>query len=481
MQKIERSSRKLVNNVIASAMYQVLIMIVPIITTPYVTRIFLPEQMGQYGLSLALASIFVILANAGMALYGSREIAQSRNETERNIRFNNLWNIQIVNTVFWSILYLLYVNLFTNRSYLYFFQVGLIIVSSLDISWFYMGIEGIKNNIYRNFVTKLFVTVTIFLIIRNENDLILYTMLNILGMLLGNISMFIGLKRYVNIRIKIPNDFFMVISKSYKLMYTQLVGSLQAPAERSILNILSKSTLGVGIYDQGIKIINLIFSVVNSGINALMPRMSFEVSEGNMDKVKQYAEKVLVISCIFSVFIVSGIYNVADSFVLFFFGRGYAQVAIVLKITCLSLLFMPLSSFMSNGILIPLKKDKIALKSAVIVTITSVFLNFILDAKLTIYGISIAFVASVIVGFIYRLAYTRNIFSLKKCISYIILSALMIIMNIGLVSSIKNLLLVDNNVVSFFIFGFISVLINVIIYSGMYMLRKLFYMNSKFR
>lgn len=472
MVKIERSNKKLVSNIISNGIYQILTMIVPIITLPYISRVFLPEQIGMYSLTLSVASLFVILANAGMPLYGSREVAQSKNDDETNWVFNELWKSQLINTAIWSILYLFYVFFFTDGNYLYYTQAGLVFVSGFDISWFYVGQENIKVNIFRNVFTKIFVMIMIFVFIKSEDDLGLYCTLNIIGMLLGNLSMFIGLNKYITVNQTFPKQIKTVLTKSYKLMNTQLIASLQAPAERTILNVLDNSTSSVGIYDQGIKIINLLFAVINSGINALMPRMSYEVSEGNFIKVRAYTKKALLFSTIFSVITVSGIYNVADSFVLFFFGRGYEPVATVLKITSISLFFMPMSTFLSNGLLIPLKRDRLALYGVSIITLSSIAVNLVLDSKYSIYGISVAFVMSTLLGFAFRIYYTRDFICVKNCIFFLLVSFLLCIINVQIVNLINNSFQIGIGILAFFINGILSVLSNIIFGFFIYLFTK---------
>lgn|SRR5699024_5446236 len=93
---LERSNKKLKNNIIYSSLYQLLVFIVPIITTPYVTRIFDTTQMGEYSLSLSLASLFVIISQFGIETYGTREVAKIDSKAERDQLFFQLVSIQFI-------------------------------------------------------------------------------------------------------------------------------------------------------------------------------------------------------------------------------------------------------------------------------------------------------------------------------------------------------------------------------------------------
>ncbi|WP_379951942.1 oligosaccharide flippase family protein [Enterococcus faecium] len=184
---------KTVKNSLYSALYQVLILFVPLATTPYITRIFTAEQLGVYASSLALVSFFVVLASFGLPLYGSREIAKSSGNN-RQLRFVQFFLFQIVTSIISFILFIILIRV-TGANKYYYYQSLLIIVNIFDVSWFFIGIEEIKRTLLRNFFSKIFTLITIFIFVKTSSDLNIYIFLNILGMFIGNISMIIQLKK----------------------------------------------------------------------------------------------------------------------------------------------------------------------------------------------------------------------------------------------------------------------------------------------
>ncbi|EME3539825.1 oligosaccharide flippase family protein, partial [Enterococcus faecium] len=186
---------KTVKNSLYSALYQVLILFVPLATTPYITRIFTAEQLGVYASSLALVSFFVVLASFGLPLYGSREIAKSSGNN-RQLRFVQFFLFQIVTSIISFILFIILIRV-TGANKYYYYQSLLIIVNIFDVSWFFIGIEEIKRTLLRNFFSKIFTLITIFIFVKTSSDLNIYIFLNILGMFIGNISMIIQLKKFL--------------------------------------------------------------------------------------------------------------------------------------------------------------------------------------------------------------------------------------------------------------------------------------------
>src|SRR5699024_7669034 len=102
---LERNNKKLKNNIVYSSLYQILVFIVPIITTPYVTRIFDASKMGEYSLSLSIASLFVVISQFGIETYGTREIAKTELKSERDQLFFKLLSIQFTTSIIMFIIY----------------------------------------------------------------------------------------------------------------------------------------------------------------------------------------------------------------------------------------------------------------------------------------------------------------------------------------------------------------------------------------
>ena len=67
-------------NFIYNLIYQVFLIIVPVVVTPYVSRVLGPAQIGQYSYSYSIISYFVLFAAFGFAYYAHREVAKFQND-----------------------------------------------------------------------------------------------------------------------------------------------------------------------------------------------------------------------------------------------------------------------------------------------------------------------------------------------------------------------------------------------------------------
>ena len=75
----EKSIKK---NYIYNMIYQILIIILPIITTPYLSRILGADGVGTYGYTLSVMTYFILFGSFGITIYGQREIAYIQNDKE---------------------------------------------------------------------------------------------------------------------------------------------------------------------------------------------------------------------------------------------------------------------------------------------------------------------------------------------------------------------------------------------------------------
>lgn len=469
----KRSESKLKVNVISSSLYQVIVMIVPIITSPYVTRIFSVNQMGDYSLSLTIANIFVVIAQFGLSTYAIREIAILNSVEARSKEFFKLESIQIVTSILSFIVYnfIFIVILDTDAVLLYFIQSLLIIINIFDISWYYVGIEEIGKIIVRNGMTKVLSTLLIFLIIKDPDQLELYALINVVGILSGNVLMVIQSRRFLDFSVYNFSISWNHVVGSLKYLVPTVINFSYDSIEKSLLKVVSNSS-NVGIYSEAKKIINMLNSVINSAFSALSPRMSHFVSIGNISQVREYFDRGVNASSIFSIIVVGGVIVVGDDFVNFFYGSGYDLVSPVLKISSISLIIIPINVLISRGLLIPYGMEKIYSKSIIYTLLSGIVFNIIFNINFGALGAALSFVLSQIVCLVYAFKNIHNMVPLKSVIQNIFISILCILLQVVTTNEIKSNFVIENSIISFIVFGVISVAVSSLLLVIIFILKK---------
>ena len=73
---------KVLKNYLYNLSYQLLVIVLPVITTPYITRVFSSNDLGSYGYYNSIVTYVILLATLGVANYGTKEISGHRKEVE---------------------------------------------------------------------------------------------------------------------------------------------------------------------------------------------------------------------------------------------------------------------------------------------------------------------------------------------------------------------------------------------------------------
>ena len=96
-------------NFFYSTLYQLLSIILPLITAPYISRVLGPENVGIYSYTYSIANYFVLIAMLGFKNYGIRCVAKVRDNKEKLSReFWSIWGLQVITSSIMFVIYLVY-------------------------------------------------------------------------------------------------------------------------------------------------------------------------------------------------------------------------------------------------------------------------------------------------------------------------------------------------------------------------------------
>ncbi|OYT08070.1 hypothetical protein CBG23_02015, partial [Limosilactobacillus reuteri] len=103
---------KVIKNYLYNAGYQILLMLAPVITTPYVSRVLGANNNGINTYTNGWVTFFYLAGQLGISLYGNREIAYQRNDKfKRSKTFWGIISLQVATSSIVLITYLLAVFL----------------------------------------------------------------------------------------------------------------------------------------------------------------------------------------------------------------------------------------------------------------------------------------------------------------------------------------------------------------------------------
>ena len=179
--------------------YQVLVLLVPIVTTPYIARTLGAEGIGIYSYTYSVVSCFVLAAVMGTTSYAQRTIAYYQNDVvERSRKFFDVFSFRLVTTLLCSAVYCVYLaSGFCKYKVPALVQMLYLVAVAADVSWLFQGMEEFKKIVVRDTLTKLLNVFLLFLMVKSPDDVVVYT--GILGgmTLLGNLSVWPYVPRLV--------------------------------------------------------------------------------------------------------------------------------------------------------------------------------------------------------------------------------------------------------------------------------------------
>ena len=397
---------KVLKNYAYNLSYQLLVIILPIITTPYVTRVFSSTDLGTYGYFNSIVTYFILLATLGVANYGTKEISGHRKDIWKN--FWGIYTLQLGATVLSITLYIIMCLFFPFMQNPVAYILGLSLVSKgMDISWLFQGLEDFRKITVRNITVKLVGVISIFLFIKSANDLYLYVFLLTIFELLGQLSMWLPAREFIG-----KPHFDLSYAKRHLkpvilLFLPQIAISLYVTLDRTMLGALA-STKDVGIYDQALKLVNILLTLVTSLGSVMLPRVANLLSTGDHKAVNKMHQMSFLIYNLVIFPIIAGMLIVNDDFVQFFLGQDFQDAKYAIAIMIFRMFFIGWTNIMGIQILIPHNKNKEFMISTTIPAIVSVGLNLLLLPKLGYIGAAIVSVLTEALVWAIQLNFTRN-------------------------------------------------------------------------
>ena len=413
--------KKVVKNYLYNLSYQLLLIILPIITTPYVSRVLGAKGVGTYSYTNSITQYFILLGCIGLNLYGQREIAYYQNDIKkRNRTFFELLFLRFITLTISIIVFYFTMVLHSKYSYIFIIQVLDIIASIFDISWFFQGIEDFQKTVLRNFVVRIICVSLIFMFVKSPNDLQLYVLCYSGTLLLGNLSLWLYMPKYVS-RSDIKNiNIKRHIKPAVMLFLPQIATSIYTLLDKTMIGYITNDTSEVAYYEQSQTLIKTVMTVITSLGTAMMPRIANLFKNEKHEEIRIYMQNSIKFVLVLAIPFTFGIMAIAKGFVPWFFGSGYEKVIPNIELIAPIIIFIGMTTVTGTQYLLPLRRQKEYTLSVIIGCAINVVLNGVLIVVLKSIGAAIAtFIAELII-LIVQLYYLRNDFDLKYIMSQFI-------------------------------------------------------------
>ena len=264
-------------NFLYNIVYQIFILILPLISAPYISRVIGAEGLGTYSYTYSIVSYFVMFAMLGINNYGNRLIAQNRDDEHKmSKKFWSLYIMEFIITTIVLIAYIFFIAFIAKEDkIMYILQLGFILGSFFDINWFFFGLEEFKITVTRNTIIKILSFISMFIFVRKRDDLYIYTIILSVSNLISNIVLWPFVIKKVE-KTKVSLREILEHLKPCIILFIPVIAiSLYKKMDKIMLGIMSTKT-EVGYYENAEKIISIPAAII-SALGTVIAILSFTI------------------------------------------------------------------------------------------------------------------------------------------------------------------------------------------------------------
>lgn len=382
---------KIANNYIYQSTANLVSMLVPLIMTPYLSRVLGPEGIGIASFTGSVVAVFGMFAVLGAHDYGRLVIAECGEDLQRRSQ------------AFWEILFcklgaslvvipLYYLYIWSVNRYTGFFLLQSIFLLSCftDTGWVYQGMEEFRQLAMRTIVTRIGSIFLILWFVREAGDLKTSILIGLLTTLFSNLILFYPLRNklcWIKLSQLHPEKHAKAI---FSFFLPILAAQLYLNIDKIMLGRFAFSIAESGYYEQSRKVAEMITTLIVTINTVMVPRIAYLYAQKEDVQIKKHYQNSFHFIMLLALPAAVGLFLVSDQFVLWFFGEGYEKVAVLMKLSGVMILFSCVGNFVGSQYLIPTRQQN---KATVIYGITScvnIVLNLLMIPRFFSVGAMIA-------------------------------------------------------------------------------------------
>lgn len=385
--------------------------IFPLITFRYVAEILHPAGTGIVGFATSVVAYFALFAQLGIPTYGVRATAQVRDDKEELSRV--VQELVIINLVMSALVYLVFaasllvVPKFAENRALMIVTSTTIIFNAIGMEWLYKGLEQYSYITMRSIAFKFVAVILMFLMIKNENDTVMYAAISIFAGSASNILNLFHARKYIIMRPVGKYRFGRHMKPIIVFFAMSCATTIYTNLDTVMLGFM-KSDTDVGYYNAAVKIKSVLLGVVTSLGTVLLPRASYYVEQKLMDEFYRVAKKAIHFVFLISFPMTVYFMFFAKEGIFFLSGDAYGGSIVPMQIIMPTLVLIGLTNIMGIQMLVPLGGEKIVLYSEIVGAVVDLILNTILIPNMASAGAAIGTLVAEIAVFLVQYVALRG-------------------------------------------------------------------------
>ncbi|EPI05686.1 polysaccharide biosynthesis protein [Enterococcus faecalis 13-SD-W-01] len=408
---------KLIKNYLYNVGYQLFTMLLPIITVPYISRVLGREGMGINAYTDSIIQYFLLFGSIGINMYGNRAVAYVRDKKEKLSRL--FWELLFIRIICLSISYTVFIffMMYVNRYQVYYFYQSLgLLAAMLDISWFFMGLEEFKKTVTRNTVIKFLSLIAVFTLVKDKNDLGIYILILGASSLLGNLTLWVSLKKYISKPLFLQLNLRQHLLPTIGLFIPQIATQIYLVLNKTMLGIFSDIS-SVGEYENANKMIKIILAIVTATGTVMLPRVANAHANKQKSQIHQYLFTSFDFVSAICFPLAFGLMAIAPKFTVWFLGSEFKETSNLIIIMSQIIIWIGWSNVLGTQYLLPTNQTKYFTISVVCGALFNFLANILFIEYWGVVGAAYATVISEILVTFVQFYYVRQDFALKSLLA----------------------------------------------------------------
>lgn len=396
-------------NMILNAVKGIMSIIFPLISFPYASKVLGVDNIGKFGFANSVITYFILFADLGISTYAIREGAKMRSDKEKiNTFASEMFSLNCVSSVCsLGVLFLCIgvVPKFQSYRALLFIMSFQILFRAIGVEWIYSVYEEYTYITIRTVFFQIIALILLFLLVKTEKDIVVYTRINVVTSVLANIINFIRSKKFCTIRLTGKISYTAHMKTILILFFMNLTVSIYVVSDTTIIGFICDDYT-VGIYSLSTKIYSMIKTVISSVLIVSIPRLSALLNENSRHQFEEVATDIY--KTLLSVMLptIVGIILLRREIILIAANETFLAAQSSLALLGIAMFFCMGAWFWGQCVLVPLQKEKSVFYITLVSAGVNIVLNFILipigkenaAAFTTILAEAIAYFSCMVIG-----------------------------------------------------------------------------------
>ena len=328
---------------------QLVALLIPLITVPWILRALQPSAYGKYALAIAIGQYAVIVIDFGFYLAATKRVALVRDDREELTRY--FWAVQSARALLATLgaivamSVVILVPKFRPLASITALYLPSLLGTLLYPTWLFYGLELIRVASLVNIVGRTLAALPVFLLVKSPSDAGVAAFLNAMGVLIsGIISCFLIARWKLLDKFKLPHigDVIAAFRDAWPLFVSSVAVSLYSISNTVILGLV-RDSYQVGLFSAADKLRSVATMPVTTISSVYFPRVSRTMAEDRIKAVRMITGLALFVGVVMAALSATLFFG-ATWLVKFLMGDDFGSAVPVVRILAITPFFVGLTT-----------------------------------------------------------------------------------------------------------------------------------------